>query len=114
MLHKTIDAENIYLMNTVKKSGVTSCTGCLISNCFLLSRIWHSRTTRRLCESSLNKGNFLEMVEMLSNYDPVLKEHLMRLKWSTCTLRPAVSYLAPETQNGFTNVLANHVKEMCL
>ena len=34
-------------------------------------------------ESSTNKGNFLEMVEMLSKYDPGLKEHLMRLKMST-------------------------------
>jgi len=65
-------------------------------------------------ESSLNKGNFLEMVEMLSKYDPVLKEHLMRLNQSTCRLHVSVSYLSPETQNQFINVLANHVKEKLL
>src|SRR6218665_1287057 len=36
----------------------------------------------------------------------------MRLKQSVCTLRASVSYLAPETQNEFIHVLANHVKEM--
>ena len=51
------------------------------------------------------------MVEMLSKYDPVLKEHLMRLKQSTCKLKASVSYLAPKTQNEFIHVLANHVKE---
>jgi len=42
----------------------------------------------------------------------VLKEHLMRLKQSACTLQSPVSYLAPETQNEFIHVFANHVKEM--
>ena len=51
------------------------------------------------------------MVEFLSKYDPVLKEHLMRLKQSTCKLKASVSYLAPKTQNEFIHVLANHVKE---
>ena len=48
-------------------------------------------------ESSLNRGNFVEMIEMLSEYDPVLKEHLMRLKRSACTVKASVSYLSPET-----------------
>ncbi|KAM9311655.1 zinc finger MYM-type protein 1-like [Gastrophryne carolinensis] len=61
--------------------------------------------------SSLNKGNFLEMVELLSKYDPVLKEHLIRLKRHTCKLNVSVSYLSPQTQNEFISVLANHVKE---
>lgn len=63
-------------------------------------------------ETSLNKGNFLEMVEMLSKYDPMLKDHLMRLKQSTCKLKASISYLAQNTQNEFINVLANHVKEL--
>ena len=51
------------------------------------------------------------MVEMLSKYDPVLKEHLMRLKISTCTGKASVSYLSPKIQNEFINVLANHAKK---
>ena len=35
-------------------------------------------------EASLNKGNFLEMVEMLSKYH--LKEHLMGLQADMCKL----------------------------
>ena len=50
-------------------------------------------------KSSFNKGNFLEMVEMLSKYDPVLKKHLMRSKQTAGTVKASVSYLSPETQN---------------
>nr|XP_012563280.1 unnamed protein product [Hydra vulgaris] len=63
-------------------------------------------------ESSLNKGNFLQMLEMLPKYDPVLKEHLMRLKQTTSTT--SVSYLSPQTQNKLIKVLANHVKEILI
>lgn len=49
---------------------------------------------------------------MLSKYDSVLKEHLMKLKQTTCQHKLSVSYLAPTTQNEFISVLANHLKEM--
>jgi hypothetical protein len=58
-----------------------------------------------------NKGNFLGMIKMLSKCDPVLIEHLMRLKRSICKIKASVSYLAPKTQNEFIHVLANHVKK---
>ena len=63
-------------------------------------------------ESLLNKENFLEMVEMLSKYDPVLKEQLMRLKQTAGTVKASLSYLSSESQNEFINILANHVKEI--
>ena len=54
------------------------------------------------------------MVKMLSKYDPVLKEHLMRLKQTAVTVKVSVSYLSPETPNEFINVLVNHVKEILI
>ena len=32
---------------------------------------------------SENKGNFLQLIELLSKYDPVLREHLIKLEQSS-------------------------------
>lgn len=61
-------------------------------------------------ESSINKGNFLEMVEFLPRYDTVLKEHLMKLKESGGKCKVIVSYLSPITQNEFISELSKHVR----
>lgn len=58
-------------------------------------------------ENASNKGNFLELVELLSRYDPILKEHLTKLKHCSSW---QVSYLSPEIQNEFIDILGNHVK----
>ncbi|XP_061440730.1 zinc finger MYM-type protein 1-like [Rhineura floridana] len=110
-LHKTIDAKTIALMEMEKEKWRDILHRLLDITLFLAKQnlAFHGHKED---ESSLNKGNFLEMVEMLSKYDPVLKEHLMRLKRSTCKLKVSVSYLAPKTQNEFISAPANHVKEM--
>nr|XP_053646476.1 uncharacterized protein LOC128698304 [Cherax quadricarinatus] len=51
------------------------------------------------------------MVELIAKYDPLIKEHLMRLKCSSSEHRSSVSYLSPSTQNEFLSVLVNRVKE---
>ncbi|XP_077340582.1 zinc finger MYM-type protein 1-like [Lithobates pipiens] len=61
--------------------------------------------------SSVNKGNFLELAELLSNYDPVLKEHFIRLKRSTESGKRMTSYFSPKIQNEFICLLGNHVKK---
>lgn len=110
-LHKTIDAESVAVMDKEKKKWRDILHRLLDITMFLAKQNLAFRGHKE-DESSLNKGNFLEMVEMLSKYDTVLKEHLMRLKQTTCTVKASVSYLSPETQNEFINVLANHVKEI--
>ncbi|XP_061469367.1 zinc finger MYM-type protein 1-like [Rhineura floridana] len=110
-LHKTIDAETIAFMEMEKKKWRDVLHRLLDITLFLAKQNLAFRGHKE-DESSLNKGNFLELVEMLSKYDPVLKEHLMRLKQSTCKLKVSVSYLPPKTQNEFISALANHVKEM--
>ena len=109
--HKTIDAESIAIMDREKKKWRDILHRLLDITLFLAKQNLAFRGHNE-DEASLNRGNFLEMVEMLSKYDPVLKEHLMRLTRSTCTVKASVSYLSPETQNQFINVLANQVKEI--
>ncbi|CAH2315228.1 zinc finger MYM-type 1-like [Pelobates cultripes] len=52
--------------------------------------------------SSANKGNFLELIELLSNYDPILKEHFMRLKHAVASGKRMTSMIC---------LLGNHVKD---
>uniref|UniRef100_UPI003590127A zinc finger MYM-type protein 1-like n=1 Tax=Myxine glutinosa TaxID=7769 RepID=UPI003590127A len=106
-LHKTIDAETIALMEMEKKKWRDILHRLLDITWFLAKQNLAFRGHKE-DESSLNRGNF---PEMLSKYDLVLKEHRMRLKRSTCKLKVSVSYLAPKTQNEFISALANHVKE---
>ena len=51
--------------------------------------------------SSLNKGNFVETVELLSKYDPVLKEHFTR------NIKLVVPHI-PENQNGGADHLSRN------
>ncbi|XP_040275768.1 zinc finger MYM-type protein 1-like [Bufo bufo] len=108
-LHETIDAQTISTMETEKKKWRDILHRLLDITLFLAKQNLAFRGHKE-DESSLNKGNFLEMVEMLSKYDPVLKEHLIKLKQHICKVNMSVSYLSPQTQNEFISVLANHVK----
>ena len=61
---------------------------------------------------SENRGNFLELVELLSHYDPVLKEHLVRIQQQTVPKGEVLtSYLSPKIQNEFISLLGKIVKE---
>ncbi|CAH2276093.1 Hypothetical predicted protein [Pelobates cultripes] len=61
--------------------------------------------------SSANKGNFLEFVELLSNYVPILKEHFMRLKHAVASGKRMTSYFSPKIQKELICLLGNHVKD---
>ncbi|CAH2255265.1 Hypothetical predicted protein, partial [Pelobates cultripes] len=61
--------------------------------------------------SSAKKGNFMELVELLSNYDPILKEHFMILKHAVASGKRMTSYLSPKIQNKLICLLGNHMKE---
>lgn len=60
---------------------------------------------------SENKGNFLELIEFLSNYDPVLKEHLLTTASSE---KITNTYLSPQLQNEFIDLLGQTVREHIL
>nr|XP_047143105.1 uncharacterized protein LOC124817292 [Hydra vulgaris] len=61
--------------------------------------------------ASENRGNFLELVSLLSNSDPVLKEHSIRLQQSLESGLITVSYLSPAVQNEFISLLGDAVKQ---
>lgn len=58
-------------------------------------------------EPTSNRGNFLEAVHMMAESDPVLEEHLARMNTEDKT---TVTYLSPQTQNEFIEILGNHVR----
>ena len=53
---------------------------------------------------SSNKGNFIELVELMSKYDPVLAKHHLK------KVNDNRRYLSPKIQNEFTHILGNHAK----
>lgn len=104
--HTAIDDAALQLMNTEKQKWKNLLSRLLDITLFLskqnLAFRGHDET-----KGSSNKGNFLELVKLLSQYDAVLKEHILYLEQEKS---PKVTYLSPEIQNEFINVLANHVK----
>ena len=48
--------------------------------------------------SNENRGNFLELVDLLAKYDPVLREHVVKIKMGN---KYSISYLSPKIQNEF-------------
>ncbi|GLV37541.1 hypothetical protein CBL_20353 [Carabus blaptoides fortunei] len=72
-LHKTIDAESIALMHIENKRWRDILHKLLDITLYLAKQNLAFRGHNE-DESASNKGNYLEMVEMLSKYTPVLKE----------------------------------------
>ncbi|XP_051168336.1 zinc finger MYM-type protein 5-like [Leptopilina boulardi] len=92
-LQNTIDSELLKNMESENKKWRNILTRLLDITLFLSKQNLAFRSHDE-SENSTNRGNFLEMVKLLSKYDVVLKEHTMRLDRH-------VSYLSPETQNEF-------------
>ena len=107
-INKTIDAETEKLIDIERKKWRDILYRLLDIILFLSKQNIPFRGHREDTES-LNRGNFLELVELLSKYDVVLKEHLMSLKEATS--KHKVSYLSNRIQNEFISLLSNHVKE---
>lgn len=112
-LRKTIDTESIALIDT-EKIHLRDILHRLNDITLLLAKQKLPFCSYAEYESSLNKANFLEMVEMLSKYDPVPKEHLITLKQSTCKVKVSTAYLPSKSPNVFKNILGNRVKELLL
>lgn len=62
--------------------------------------------------SSQNRGNFLELVELFSKYDSVIKLHLDAVKENQRTQKKLVSLLSNRTQNDLIKALAISVKRV--
>ena len=66
------------------------------------------RGHRESLDAEDNPGNFIELVKLISSYDPVLREHLTRIRMAP---NITVTYLSPKIQNELIELLARHVKQ---
>ena len=57
--------------------------------------------------SSLNKGNFREILLLISNYDPIVKRRLLNGPRNA-------QYTSPEIQNEILNIMGNMVRDQLL
>jgi hypothetical protein len=57
-------------------------------------------------EENENNGNFLELVKLIGKFDPVLIEHLIKVKMD----KFITSCLSPKIQNEFINILGDSVR----
>ena len=62
-------------------------------------------------DTSCNKGNFLELVQLLSKYDPVLREHFTKVSIGK---QKSISYMSPKIQNEFINLLGDRVRKQII
>ncbi len=61
-------------------------------------------------DNTLNVGNFLALLKVIAQYDPLLANHLQRAQENP----RSVSYLSPEIQNEFICLLASTVRKKLL
>ena len=62
-----------------------------------------------------HNGNFLGIIELLSNYDPILKEHLGKVRQAQSEgKRLQTHYLSSRTQNEFIKLCGNKVRQAIL
>ena len=62
-----------------------------------------------------NNGNFLGILELISHYDPILEEHLKKVKAAQqASSRLQVHYLSPDSQNEFICCCAKQVTDAIL
>ncbi|XP_030750799.1 zinc finger MYM-type protein 1-like [Sitophilus oryzae] len=95
-LDKTLKFKNNYWIKVLER--VINVTLTLAKN-----NVSFRGDNESLYHGDHNRGNFLNIIELLSIYDPVLKELLSKDK-------KCVKYLSPTIQNEIINLLANEVK----
>lgn len=66
-----------------------------------------STTVTEKRESPRNADNFLELLKLVAEFDPVMKDHLLHVQQHP----GSTTYLSPEIQNEFIQLLASTVRE---
>lgn len=119
-LNKTIDKDNLKIINDETKKWRNILHRLLDVTLFLAQQNLAFRGHREDI-SSENRGNFLELVQLLAKYDPVLKEHCLKLEESAGgskrvslthqRTKRVPSYLSKGIQNEFILCLGEHVRQ---
>ncbi|XP_004211956.1 uncharacterized protein LOC101240530 [Hydra vulgaris] len=120
LLEKSIDSNStvdIMLLQTIKNQASQwkqVLRQILDVTLFLAERGLGFRETSDLLGVAAN-GNFLGILELLSYYDSVLKDHLNKMmKSQKLKRRQLANYLSPEIQNEFVECCAKKVLDVIL
>ena len=84
---------------TVCANGHTCCHTCLSDNLAL-------RGHRESLQSNANSGNLLGLLKLVSNFDPVIKDHLKFAE----SHPGSTTYFSPNIQNEFIHIIASTVR----
>lgn len=114
-MKKTIDHDHILVIDKERKKWRDILHRLLDVILFLAHQNLPFRGHREgLSLTAENKGNFLELVILLSKYDPVLKEHMLRIEHTIGSKKRVDTYLSKDIQNEFINLLGIQVKNKIL
>ena len=109
-IDKTIDKENQIVINQEAKKWRTILYRLLDITLFLAQQNLAFRGHREDITSE-NRGNFLELVNLMGKYDPALKELCLKLEAAVGESKRVPSYLSKSIQNEFIFQLGEHVKK---
>lgn len=109
-LGKTVDKNNLKIVNDETKKWRNILHRLFDVTLFLAQQNLAFRGHREDV-SSENRGNFLELVKLLAKYDPVLREHCLKLEETAGGSKRVPSYLSKGIQNEFIFCLGEHVKK---
>ncbi|XP_028968387.1 uncharacterized protein LOC100903808 [Galendromus occidentalis] len=104
-----IEVQSVYATEKQKWRYVLS----RISHCikFLATQNLPLRGHREnQCEDVGNIGNFLGLMKLVANFDPIIKDHMTRSRGNP----GSTSYLGSRTQNELIHLMAGQVKEKLL
>ena len=111
---KTVDSLEQNKINDVRKKWVQILHRVVDMIRFLskqnLSFRGHVETIKPK-DTSNNSGNFIELTKLLSNYDPVLREHVVRCQNLN---QGQKSYLSPQIQNELIDIMGQRVRKHIL
>ena len=62
-------------------------------------------------DTSNNSGNFIELTKLLTNYDPMLREHVVRCQYLT---QGQQGYLSPHIQNEWIDIMGKRVRKQII
>ena len=108
---QTLDRDQQGRIESQKKRWVNILHRILDAILFLTKQNLALRGHREFLDGEGNPGNFMELIKLISKYDPVLMEHLTRIRMAP---NISISFLSPRIQNEFIELLARHVKQQII
>ena len=105
---ETLDKNHLERMESERKKWIDILHRIMDIILFLARQNLALRGHRESLDAEENPGNFIELVKLISSYDPVLREHLTRIRMAP---NITVTYLSPKIQNELIELLARHVKQ---